>query len=257
LAHLALYYQTSPEQLDTEQVKNYLNYCKNQHDTPSDSFFKHTVYGLRAAYKCLGIKDKRIALPQLKRQDKLPIILNTDEVKQLLKAPKYLRHRLMLAFLYGCGMRSYELCNLEIKHLDFKRKQVLIPKGKGKKDRYVPLSEHLIRGLKKLFKTENNTKYVFISQVSKDGKQHPITNRTVQWLIKECRAKVDTVKPFTAHTLRHSYATHLLEQGTSLPQLKALLGHSHIETTMIYLHVAQFENKSAFSPLDSLYHDKA
>jgi len=254
---LALYYEISPEALDEEQVKDYLNYCKNQHKTPSDSFFKHTVYGLRAAYKCLGIKDKRISLPQLKRQNKLPIILNTTEVKELLKAPKYLRHRLVLAFLYGCGMRSYELCALELQHLDFERKQVFIPKGKGKKDRYVPLSKHLIRGLKKLIETENLTRYVFVSQISKDGRPKPITNRSIQWLIKECRSKVNTHKVFTAHTLRHSYATHLLEQGTSLPQLKELLGHSHVETTMMYLQVAQFENKKVFSPLDTLYHGKS
>ncbi len=252
---MALHFNQSPEGLDEEAVKDYLFLCKSQHQTPSESFFKHTVYGLRTAYKVLGLKDKRVFLPQIKAQRDLPVVLNRSEVRSLLKASKYLRHRLMLGLLYGCGLRSYELCKLRLSDLDFERKTVFVRKGKGHRDRYLPLSAHLIRGLRVYFQEYTPQEYVFISQVSKDGKEHPITTRAIQWLIKESRSKVKTSKHFTAHTLRHSYATHLLEDGVTLLQLQQLLGHSCIENTIKYLHVCQLESPLAFSPLDSLLGD--
>ena len=111
----------------------------------------------------------------------------------------------------------------------------------------------LIRGLKKYLKTESPVKYLFNSQVTKDGLWQPITVRAIQWIIKESRSKVSTKKKFTAHTLRHSYATHLLEDGLNIISLKELLGHAHIETTMVYLHVANSGSSLKFSPLDTLY----
>lgn len=159
----------------------------------------------------------------------------------------------MLAMLYGCGLRSYELCNLLQSDLDFERKTVLVKKQKGKIDRYLPLSPHLIRGLKKYFETEKPVKYVFNSQATNQGTAQPLTTRAIQWVIKECRSKVNTQKKFTAHTLRHSYATHLLEDGLNIISLKELLGHSHIETTIIYLQVANSGSSVKFSPLDTLF----
>lgn len=250
---MALHFKQSPETLDQEAVQDYLFQCKSQHQTPSESFFKHTVYGLRSAYKVLQIENKRIALPQIKAQNDLPLVLNRTEVKALLKAPKYKRHRLMLGMLYGCGLRSYELCNLRLSDIDFERKTVFIRKGKGNLDRYLPLSQHLIRGLKTYLEEASPKEYLFISQVSKDGNEHPITTRAIQWLIKASRSKVDTHKRFTAHTLRHSYATHLLEEGINMMQLKALLGHACIENTIKYLHVCQLETSSPYSPLDTLF----
>ena len=252
---MALHFKQSPETLDQEAVKDYLFLCKSQHQTPSESFFKHTVYGLRAAYKVLGVTDKRVYLPQIKAQKDLPIVLNRIEIKALLKAPKFLRHRLMLGFLYGCGLRSYELCDLKLSNVDLIRKTVFIPKRKGNLDRYLPLSNHLIRGLQKYLSQHKPQQYLFISQVSRDGKEHPITTRAIQWLLKECRSKVVTNKKFTAHTLRHSYATHLLEEGVNIIQLKQLLGHACIENTIKYLHVCQLESPLAYSPLDTLWKD--
>jgi integrase/recombinase XerD len=198
---------------------------------------------------------KSITLPQIKRQNDLPVVLSKPEVRELLKAPKYLRHRLILGMLYGCGLRSYELCNLLQSDIDFDRKTVFIKKGKGKKDRYLPLSPHLIRGLRDYYTTEHPVHYVFNSQVSKDGSPQGLTTRAIQWLIKECRSKVSTKKKFTAHTLRHCYATHLLEDGLNIISLKELLGHAHIETTIIYLQVCNAGSSIKFSPLDTLFED--
>ncbi len=196
---------------------------------------------------------KRIQLPQIKRQNDLPIVLSKQEVRELLNAPKYLKHRLMLGMLYGCGLRSYELCNLLQSDIDFDRKTVFVKKRKGKVDRYLPLSSHLIRGLKRYFETEHPISYVFNSQVTKDGIVQPLTTRGIQWVIKESRSKVNTKKKFTAHTLRHSYATHLLEDGLNIISLKELLGHAHIETTIVYLKVCNAGSSVKFSPLDTLF----
>lgn len=253
LSHLAIYYKSSPECLSEEQINDYLFSCKKVHNTPSESFFKHTIYGLRASYKVFGMDKKRIQLPQIKRQKDLPIVLNKQEVRELLKAPKYLKHRLILAMLYGCGLRSYELCNLLQSDIDFERKTVFVKKQKGKTDRYVPLSAHLIRGLKKYFKTEHPIKYVFNSQVTKDGIVQPLTTGGIGWVVKESRSKVPTKKKFTSHTLRHSYATHLLEDGMNIMCLKALLGHAHIGTTIVYLQVSNSGTSVKFSPLDTLF----
>lgn len=253
MGHLALHYRRSPEKLSVEDIEDYLYHCQKLHKTPSESFFKHTIFGLRAAYKVMGMEAKRVALPQIKRDLKLPIVLSQEEVRCLLKAPKYLKHRLIIGMLYGCGLRSYELCNLKLCDIDFDRNTVFIPKKKGKTDRYVPLSKHLTRGLKKYIKTENPQTYLFNSQVTKDGKPRGLTTNGIRWVIKENRSKIGSSKKITAHTLRHSFATHLLEYGVDIVSLKELLGHAHIEMTLTYLHVANLPSGSKFSPLDKLY----
>ena len=253
LAHIGLHFKISPEELSEEQIQDYLYHCKGLHNTPSESFFKHTVYGLRAIYKVFGLNEKRISLPEVKGQNSLPIVLSKHEIKQLLNAPKFLRHRLMLGVLYGCGLRSYELCNLRLAEVDFDRKTVLVRKQKGNHDRYLPLSEKIIKSLKEYIETENPVEYLFNSQMTDDGKSRGLTTRAIQWLINENRKKVDTHKHITSHTLRHTYATHLLEDGLNIVALKELLGHARIETTMIYLHVANVGSSEKFSPLDTLF----
>jgi site-specific recombinase XerD len=201
----------------------------------------------------MGMQAKRVALPQIKRDQKLPTVLSQQEVKRLLKAPKYLKHRLILGVLYGCGLRSYELCDLKLADIDFDRKTVFIPKKKGKVDRYVPLSQHLVRGLTKYIETENPHLYLFNSQITKDGSPRGLTTNGIRWIIKENRTKIGSNKKITAHMLRHSFATHLLEYGVDLVSLKELLGHAHIEMTLTYLHVANLPSNAKFSPLDRLY----
>lgn len=242
--------------LSVDAINDYLYFCQNLHKTPSESFFKHTIFGLRAAYKVMGLEEKRIKLPQIKRQTSLPVVLSKTEVKALIRAPKYLKHNLIIAMLYGCGLRNYELCNLRIEDVDFERKTVFVRKQKGHYDRYLPLSNHLIRGLKKYLSTENPIDYLFNSQVTNNGNPQAMTTNGVGWVIKENRSKVATKKKITAHVLRHTYATHLLEEGLNIISLKELLGHAHIETTLIYLHVANLGSSAKFSPLDTLYSTK-
>lgn len=253
LAHIATHTKLSPEKLSKESINDYLFFCKNLHKTPSDSFFKHTIYGLRATYKVLDLEDKRIKLPKIQNQNKLPTVLSKTEIRKFINAPKYLKHKLIIATLYGCGLRSYELCELKLSDVDFDRMTVFVKQQKGNTDRYVPLSKHLARGLIKYINTEHPVKYLFNSQVTKDGEIQGITVRAIQWVIKENRTKIGTNKKVTAHTLRHTYATHLLEDGLNILAIKELLGHARIETTLIYLHVANTGTSAKFSPLDTLY----
>lgn len=250
---MTLYFKKSPELLDKEAIDDYLFYCKNLNDSPSESFFKHTIYGLRAIYKLLGMDGRKVQLPEIKSDKSLPVVMSLKEVKDLIAAPKYLKHKLMIATLYGCGLRSYELCALRLSDVDFDRKMVFISKQKGRLDRYVPLNNHLARGLKKYIRTEKPEIYLFNSQKTDNGKALPMTTRGLQWVVKENRSKIETSKKITSHTLRHSYATHLLENGLNILALKELLGHVRIETTLIYLHVSNTGSSKKFSPLDLLY----
>lgn len=248
-----MHYDCSPELLDKEQVESYLYKIKIEHKTPSESFFKHTVYGLRYVYKILGMKDKHISLPSLDFPKKLPVVMSKQEVKQMLKSPNLLKHRLILGVLYGCGLRSFELRNLALKDLDFDRKTLHIREGKGRKDRYVPLPDILIRGLKNYLYADNPVIWLFNGYPSKEGKATPYSQNGIQWVIREAKKKSGQVKDITAHTFRHSYATHLLEDGLDIMSIKDLLGHATIETTLIYLHIAIVDKHRAFSPLDTLY----
>lgn len=191
-------------------------------------------------------------LPSIERPKKLPAVLSRNEVKQLLKTPKLLKHRLVLAMLYGCGLRCFELRNLQLKDLDFDRGMLHIRQGKGRKDRYVPLSEMQIRGLKKYITAENPAIWCFTGN-DREGKTVPLSAQGVQWIVKEARKHSGIKKEVTTHSLRHSYATHLLEMGLDIISVKDLLGHADIQTTLTYLHVAQLGRQKPFSPLDRLY----
>ena len=110
-------------------------------NTPSESYFKHTVYGLRFLFRLEGLDDKRVALPCIERQEKLPVVLSREEMKRLLKAPSLLKYRLLIGLLYDCGLRCLEVCTLQIKDIDLNRRMIHARQSKGKKDRYVPATE--------------------------------------------------------------------------------------------------------------------
>jgi integrase/recombinase XerD len=261
MAKLALHFNQVPTEIDPDQINDYLYLVKQEHNTPSDSYFKFTVYGLRFAYRVAGMKDKRVELPQIKHEKKLPVIVSREEMRRLLKAPKLLKHRILLGLLYGCGLRCFEVRSVKLADLDFDRKTLHVREGKGKKDRYLPLSDMLIRGLKSYIEAEQPQTWLF------NGKEQSITRfaggdfdsrysqRGVQWAVKQAVKDAGIIKEVSVHTLRHTYATHLLEEGLDIMTIKDLLGHECIDTTMVYLHVAQSGRVKPFSPLDRLYGD--
>jgi integrase/recombinase XerD len=247
IAHVALKYSCLPTELDLEQIEDYLLHLKKKGASEAD--FKLTVYGLRFLFRCDGLDDRAIKLPSIKRDKKLPVVLSPKEMKELLKAPTLLKHRVLIGVLYGCGLRCHELRSLLIKDVDFDRNMIHVRQGKGRKDRYVPIGEHLARGLKKYLDAEQPVKWLF------NGKDHqqPFSPRGTQWVVREATKKTSIKKQVSVHTLRHTYATHLLEQGLDIVSIKELLGHAHIDTTMVYLHVAKAGRQIPFSPIDKLY----
>lgn len=252
LAHMGLHFNSDLLTLDDDAILDYLHHLKSKRKTPSDSFFKHTVYGLRYLYRIYDKESSSVVLPSIERPKKYPVVLSGQEVKALLGAPKLLRHRLIIGLLYGCGLRNHELCKLKISDLDLDRKMLHVREGKGRKDRYVPLCNMLVRGIKKYLDAEHPVEYLFNGK-SRTGEYVAMSARGVQWAIGEARRNSGIKKQVTAHCLRHTYATHLLEMGTDIVTLKELLGHAHIDTTMEYLHVARIGRSSAFSPLVKLY----
>jgi len=248
IAQISLHFNCLPTALCEDQIEDYLHQLLHN-SSPSDSYFKHTVYGLRFLFRLEGLNDKRIALPSIQKEKKLPVVLSREEMKQLFKAATLLKHRLLIGLLYGCGLRCAEVRSIRCKDIDLQRGQLLVRKSKGNKDRYVPLGKLLIKGLQQYLEAEHPHEWLFNGQ-DYDSRY---SQRGVQWAVKTLCKKAAITKEVNFHTLRHSYATHLLEDGMDLVSIKELLGHSCIETTMVYLHVAQPGRRAPFSPLDTLY----
>lgn len=247
LAHLALHYQQLPTELDNEQVLDYLHFVKSK-GSPSATFFKFTVYGMRYACRLRGLPYEQFSLPAIERNDKLPVVLSASEVRALLKACDLLKHRLLIALCYGCGLRCAEVRQLRIGDVDTERAMVHVHQGKGNKDRCLPMGSMLQRGIRSYMEVEKPRQFLFEGN---NGEAY--SQRGAQWAITQAVKKSGIVKEVTLHTLRHTYATHLLEQGVNILTIKELLGHAHIDTTMVYLHLARPSVMLAFSPMDTLY----
>lgn len=257
VAAIALHYGKIPTELDEEQVHEYLFMLQKRSITPSQTYFKHTVYGLRFLLKSEGLPYSYLHLPEIKKSNKLLVVLSKQEVWAMLKRCTLLKHKVLIGLLYGCGLRCLEVRSVRLADLDFDRKQLKVVQGKGKKDRYVPLSEHLIRGLKSYISAERPTEYLFggVTIVDRAGGDFDsrYSQKGVQWAVKEAAKRAGILKDVHVHTLRHTCATHLLEDGMDIISVQNFLGHENIETTMLYLHVAQLQTKLVFSPLDTLF----
>ncbi len=249
LAQVCLHFNQLPQHIEEKKLNRYLASLARDSKVPSLSDFKHTVYGLRYCYRLLGMNDKAVKLPQIKRQDKLPVVLNRDECRMLFRKPDLLKHRVLLALIYSAGLRARELCRLKIGDIDSGRMMIHIRQSKYNKDRYIPLSPVILQGLRKYYYACQPVDYLF------NGKEPgtSMSTRGLQWVLRETVKKCKLRKDITLHTLRHSYATHLLEEGMDIVTIKELLGHERIETTMVYLHVAKPNRSRIFSPLDVLY----
>jgi len=249
IALITLHFGRLPEQVEEDEINEFLVGLARDPKSPSRSSFKHMVYGLRYYYRLLGLNKKAIALPSLKHDSKLPVILNNAELRALFSAPALLKHRIVLSLIYSAGLRGQEAINLKISDIDFIRMTIHIRQSKYKKDRIVPLSNFMARGIRKYLMAENPHIWLFNGK-EPDGKY---SVKGLSWVMREALKKTGIGKEVNLHSLRHSYATHLLEQGLNIVTLKDLLGHADITTTMIYLHVAQCQHIKPHSPLDTLY----
>jgi site-specific recombinase XerD len=249
VAHLALHFGRSPESVSAEEINCYL-YHKAVDDSICESYIKHTVFGVRMWLHLHGKDDVAILIPAMKKSHTLPEVLSKSECRELFKAPKSFKHRFLLAFTYSTGMRLGELRFVKISDIDIDRMQVRIRLGKGKKDRYVVLSQYIKTKLPYYLETYQPAIYLFEGSTV----AHEMCERSIQNIMIEALKKTNIKKQVSLHTLRHSFATHLLEDGVDLYTIQRLLGHNQLSTTIIYLHIAQVLPKTAKSPLDTLYH---
>jgi len=244
-------------------IKSYLHYIKKflaSNKTPreylltlieknkSDETVRSTGFAVKFYLKTIKGGSSNVEtllndLPNVKREKKLPVILSKGEIEQLILATKNINHRLIIQIGYSAGFRISEIINLKWGDIDFNRNLIHIKRAKGKKDRIVMLSQKVKEALQTL--SQNKLGYVFIT--NRGGKY---TQRTIQKIIENAAQNAGIKKKITPHTLRHSFATHLLEQGTDIRYIRDLLGHSDISTTLIYTKVSNKDLSKIKSPLD-------
>ena len=204
----------------------------------------HMVFALKYFFN--NVLNEKLNIPNPKRNKTIPIILIKEEIKSMIDSTSNIKHRLIIKVLYGCGLRVSEITNLKKEDLNFNEKLIHIKLAKGKKDRFVKIPETLIQELKS-YCLLNNEEILFPS--NRGGK---LTKKTIAKIVEQSAKKARITKSVYPHLLRHSFATHLLEQGTDLRIIQKLLGHSDIKTTQIYTQISQANIKNIKSPLDNL-----
>lgn len=251
IAKISLHFQRPAIDLSKEEIDGYLQHLLTG-SKPSKSYFKHTVYGLRFLFRSHGLNDRIIELPSIKGEQKLPVVLSHRECRLLFASGKILKHRVLLSLIYSGGLRLKEVRNLRQSDLDYDRMMIHIRQTKYNKDRYVPLSPLMLTGLRKYLAAYSPQAYLF------NGKTHgsQLSATAVQWSMRMAVKRSGIDKQASIHTLRHSYATHLLESGMDIDTLSKLLGHANLHTTMVYLHVARLGGGNRYSPFDLLYTKK-
>ena len=226
-------------------IQDFVFHCvKTEHCSFSTQ--KQLIGALRLFYREVYKREIEISYLYPDRKQKfLPTVLSPEEVKGVLSNIKNLKHRCIIMTLYGAGLRVGEVCNLAIGDIDSKRMFIHVREGKGLKDRMVPLPAKLLDELRKYWIAYKPSDFLFPGQ---QGGAY--SSKSVQVILKRASQKAGIRKNVTPHCLRHSYATHLLEQGTDIRVIQQLLGHNSIKTTQLYLHISKAEYAKIKSPLD-------
>lgn len=247
ISKVSRFYNLSPDKLSFQQIKDHLDLCIRKENI-SVSTINQTI----SAFKVLFVyvlkrawDDIEISRPR--REFKLPVVLSKEEITNLLNKTLNLKHEAIFILTYSSGLRLSEVCNLKIKDIDSKRMQLRVENGKGKKDRYTVLSKKALEILREYFIKYRPVDYLFYGH----DKKKAIRGGTARAAFNKNKKKAGIIKDVTFHTLRHSFATHLLEQNVNLKVIQKLLGHSSIRTTMTYTHLVNFEISSINSPLDN------
>ena len=254
---LADFYRCSPDKITEEQLRRWLLHLKIE---------KQYAYGsLRVAFS--GIKFfytrtckrnwRTLAETKLQNIKTLPEVITPEQVQQIIDACSTLRMAVFFWTVYSLGLRIDEALNLQVGDIDSQRMMVHVHCGKGAKDRYVPLPQSTLRGLRLYWKTHRNPTFLFPAE-SRNHQQAsiattPMSITSAQHAIKKITRKLNFGKKVSTHTLRHSYATHLLEAGASLKAIQKFLGHSSLQTTMVYLHLTETAEADTRKLIDRLF----
>ena len=243
------YFKTSPDQLTLEDIHTYQVFLIRDRKVAGNTFNQY-VAALKFLYGVTLKQEFNITLiPFHKRSIKLPVVLSREEVVQLYKAVSYIKHKAMILTLYSTGIRVSELVHLKVVDIDSKRMQIRIEQGKGRKDRYVRLSDKLLVELRLYWCSEKHKPKTWLFP----GRDiAPLCRSSVEMMVKKARENAGIQKHVTPHTMRHSFATHMLESGVDLRKIQLMLGHRSLRTTAKYLHVASNYIATTNTPLDTL-----
>ena len=248
VSNLAKYYNTSPQDLGEQEVKDYLVHLLNDRGL-SVGTCRTYVAGIKFLYTTTlnrpEVVDK-IKYP--KSTQKLPEVFDLSEVKALLSVTENLKHRALLTITYSAGLRVSEVARLRVTDIDSKRMMVRVQQGKGRKDRYSILSKTALECLRQYWRQYRPAEWLFEGQ---SADTH-IGYTSIRNIFLEAKERAGIRKPASPHTLRHSFATHLIEAGTSLHHVQLLLGHRSPTTTTVYLHVSRMNLAQVTSPLDTI-----
>lgn len=253
IEELAHYFHRPPDQLGPEQIREYVSHLFRDRKL-TDNTVNQQVGALRFFFiKTLKRLWNVEETPYPKKGFHLPVILSRDEVSRLIESALTPFHRTILITLYATGLRRAELANLKITDIDSQRMVVHVRGGKGRKDRDLMLSPHLLKELRQHYRRlpQKQAGWLFPG-----GRWHtadyPITTKVVWYACREAAKRASIRKPLHPHTLRHCFATHLLEAGADLRTIQILLGHSDLKATTLYLHLSQHHLSATASPLDAL-----
>ena len=252
VTEFAKYFGKSPDKLGPNELRTYqAHLLQDRKLTPGTVI--NQVAALRFFFvKTLKRHQFRDFLPYPQDRRRLPTVLSREEVSRLINAAGTLFRRTLLMTLYGTGMRRAELARLKVSDIDSQRMIIRVVAGKGGKDRDLPLSPALLEILREYWRWRKPQRYLFPTRTCKGSLDHPISDKTVWIACSEAARHAGISKRVTPHTLRHSWATHLLEAGTDLRTIQVLLGHGDLETTAQYLHLSQRHLQAVANPLDGL-----
>jgi integrase/recombinase XerD len=250
VASFAKYFGKSPADLDIEAVRQYQLYLLNERRLSPEAVNLY-VSALQFVYlTTLEMPWTKEYFPRARRAHKLPVVLSQEEVLAFFDHIPSLKYRAALMVCYGAGLRISEAVALKVSDIDSQRKLLRVEQGKGHKDRYAMLSPRLIEVLRRYYRAARPQGYLFPSW----RKEHHLCTTSLQLACREAAVRARIAKRVTVHTLRHSFATHLLENGTDIRVIQVLLGHTRIDTTARYAAVSPQLVSATVSPLDKLDH---
>ncbi len=236
-----------PESIDKSDITNWLNFIVKQRNA-SRSYQNQMINSIKFYYEHVLDRDRETyQLERPRKERKLPTVLTQDEVRRMLSTIKNRKHRCIIKLIYSAGLRMGELLDMKIEDIDSSNMMIKIRYGKGFKDRFSILSQDLLNELREYWKEYRPKEWLFEGQ---NG--GPYSQTSVQTIIIRAARAANIKKRVTAHTLRHSFATHLVENGTNLRHIQILLGHNSSKTTEIYTHISNVDLRKVRSPLDNL-----
>jgi integrase/recombinase XerD len=248
IKRFSLHFMKHPKQLHRSDAEQYILHLIDRQKR-SHSYVNQAVSAIKfVCEQVLGSTDTSLNLPRPKKENKLPDVLSQEEVQLILSQVQNLKHRAILFLIYSAGLRIGEAVRIKKDDIDSKRMLIHIRQGKGRKDRYSMLAQTALETLREYVKKYRPEKWLF--EGGKEGRH--ITERSVQKVFEKACRKANISKKVTVHSLRHSFATHLLERGTDLRYIQELLGHQNCKTTEIYTHVTQHDLSRIQSPLDQI-----